>query len=119
MVMVMRGRGGEEKRRGQDGGRLERAWPRALLPPRPPNPPYPTRRPPATKQTHRLEPSGLRSEGATALERIREMKRGDWAHSNSHIAKHVGELSPELRDLLDRIFVADEDARITVQVRAW
>jgi hypothetical protein len=30
---------------------------------------------------------------------------------------HVKELSRELRDLLDKIFVADEFKRITIQVR--
>lgn len=38
-------------------------------------------------------------------------------HSNEYIAKHASELSAECRDLLDKIFVGDEDQRITLQVR--
>jgi len=45
-------------------------------------------------------------------------QRGGWAQSNEHIAKNAPALSPELRDLLDRIFVGEEEDRITIQVRA-
>ncbi|KAI8471620.1 MAG: kinase-like domain-containing protein [Monoraphidium minutum] len=64
-----------------------------------------------------LEPNAFRSEGATALERIRAMKgaRGGWARSDPYIEAHAAALSPELRDLLDAIFVGDEDERITIQ----
>jgi hypothetical protein len=44
--------------------------------------------------------------------------RGSWARSNSTIAERAPGLSPELRDLLDRIFVCEEDERITIKVRA-
>lgn len=64
-----------------------------------------------------LEPNAFRNEGATTMERLRAMKKGKggWAHSDDYIAQHVGELSTELRGLLDAIFVADEDERITIQ----
>lgn len=80
-----------------------------------------TRNQPSPRHARRrLEPNAYRSEGATALARVHEMKgeRGAWQRSNIFIREHVGQLSEELRDLLDRILVGDESERITLQVGA-
>ena len=60
-------------------------------------------------------PSGAltpRAAGAPRAPRLQEVNRG-WSES-PFVAGNVGALSPEARDLLDRIFVVDPARRITV-----
>jgi hypothetical protein len=53
-----------------------------------------------------------RTAGAPRAPRLQEVNRG-WSES-PFVAGNVGALSPEARDLLDRIFVVDPARRITV-----
>ena len=51
--------------------------------------------------------------GGMHLHRMQEVNK-QWSKS-PFIADNVGALSPEVRDLLDKIFVVDPEARITIQ----
>jgi len=64
----------------------------------------------------RLTPNAFRNEGLTMQARIQSMKEENWVDSDEFVKANVTNLSPELRDLLDKIFVADEFKRITMQV---
>jgi hypothetical protein len=44
------------------------------------------------------------------------MKEQNWVDSDEFVKANATSLSPECRDLLDKIFVADEFKRITLQV---
>lgn len=44
------------------------------------------------------------------------MKYQKWYESDEWLSQHVSELSDELRDLLNQIFVADESQRISIEV---
>eukprot|EP00775_Hariotina_reticulata_P003264 gene3264-3542_t len=62
-----------------------------------------------------LTPNAFRNEGMTMQARIEAMKEQNWVDSDEFVKANVKALSPELRDLLDKIFVADEFKRITMQ----
>lgn len=48
--------------------------------------------------------------------RIQSMKQQNWVDSDEFVKANITAISPELRDLLDKIFVADEFKRITMKV---
>ena len=48
--------------------------------------------------------------------RVNAMKDQNWAETDAKLREGAQQLSPELRDLLDKIFVADESKRITIEV---
>jgi hypothetical protein len=52
----------------------------------------------------------------TMQARIAAMKEQNWVDSDEFVKANATSLSPECRDLLDKIFVADEFKRITLQV---
>eukprot|EP00879_Flechtneria_rotunda_P017926 GHRR01018788.1.p1 GENE.GHRR01018788.1~~GHRR01018788.1.p1 ORF type:complete len:455 (+),score=139.31 GHRR01018788.1:2185-3549(+) len=62
-----------------------------------------------------LTPNAFRNENMTMHARIAAMKKQNWAESDEFVKANVTALSPELRGLLDKIFVADEFKRITLQ----
>jgi hypothetical protein len=64
----------------------------------------------------RLTPNAFRNEGMTMQARIAAMKEQNWVDSDEFVKANATNLSPECRDLLDKIFVADEFKRITLQV---
>jgi hypothetical protein len=54
----------------------------------------------------------------TMQARIAAMKEQNWVDSDEFVKANATSLSPECRDLLDKIFIADEFKRITLQVGA-
>jgi hypothetical protein len=64
----------------------------------------------------RLTPNAFRNEGMTMQARIAAMKEQNWVDSDEFVKANATSLSPECRDLLDKIFIADEFKRITLQV---
>ncbi|WIA14928.1 hypothetical protein OEZ85_001641 [Tetradesmus obliquus] len=62
-----------------------------------------------------LTPNAFRNEGMTMQARIEAMKQQNWVDSDEFVKANATNLSPECRDLLDKIFVADEFKRITLQ----
>lgn len=52
----------------------------------------------------------------TMQARIQSMKENNWVDSDEFVKANITAISPELRDLLDQIFVADEFKRITLKV---
>ncbi len=65
---------------------------------------------------HRMSANAFRDENRTMQARIESMKKQNWVESDEVVKANVDKLSPEVRDLLDQIFIADEFKRITVQV---
>lgn len=53
----------------------------------------------------------------TMQARIAAMKEQNWVESDEFVKANATHLSAEVRDLLDKIFVADEFKRITMEVR--
>lgn len=64
----------------------------------------------------RLTPNAFRNEGMTMQARIQAMRDQNWVDSDEFVKANITAISPELRDLLDQIFVADEFKRITLKV---
>eukprot|EP00878_Enallax_costatus_P011766 GHUV01012282.1.p1 GENE.GHUV01012282.1~~GHUV01012282.1.p1 ORF type:complete len:518 (+),score=113.09 GHUV01012282.1:1083-2636(+) len=62
-----------------------------------------------------LTPNAFRNEGMTMQARIQAMKEQNWVDSDEFVKANIKVISPELRDLLDKIFVADEFKRITMK----
>jgi chemotaxis regulatin CheY-phosphate phosphatase CheZ len=63
-----------------------------------------------------MSANAFRDENRTMQARIESMKKQNWVESDEFVKANVDKLSPEVRDLLDQIFIADEFKRITVQV---
>jgi hypothetical protein len=60
--------------------------------------------------------NAYRNESMTMHARLQAMKEQSWVDSDEFVKANVKSLSPEVRDLLDKIFVPDEFKRITMQV---
>lgn len=65
----------------------------------------------------RLTPNAFRNESMTMQARITAMKEQNWVESDEFVKANITAISPELKDLLDKIFIADEFKRITMQVQ--